>query len=171
NGSKFVRSNFRDDKKSVIDFYNSRGYRDAEIVRDSVFTFDTNTINIDLDIEEGQQYYYRNITFTGNYIHDDEILRAKLGINKGDVYNKEKMDKRLNYDPQRGDDISSLYQDDGYLFFNIDPVEVNVQGDSIDIELRIVEGPQVTVNSVSIEGNERTSDHVVMREIRILPRS
>lgn len=169
NGSKFVRSDFRDDKKSVIDFYNSRGYRDAEIVRDSVFTFDTNTINIDLDIEEGQQYYYRNITFTGNYIHDDEILRAKLGINKGDVYNKEKMDKRLNYDPQRGDDISSLYQDDGYLFFNIDPVEVNVQGDSIDIELRIMEGPQVTVNSVSIEGNERTSDHVVMREIRILP--
>ena len=169
NGSKFVRSDFRDDKKSVIDFYNSRGYRDAEIVRDSVFTFDTNTINIDLDIEEGQQYYYRNITFTGNYIHDDEILHAKLGINKGDVYNKEKMDKRLNYDPQRGDDISSLYQDDGYLFFNIDPVEVNVQGDSIDIELRIMEGPQVTVNSVSIEGNERTSDHVVMREIRILP--
>src|SRR5690606_40931595 len=74
------------------------------------------------------------------------------------------LDKRLNYDPQRGDDISSLYQDDGYLFFNIDPVEVNVQGDSIDIELRIVEGPQVTVNSVSIEGNERTSDHVVDRK-------
>ena len=169
NGSKFVRSDFRDDKKSVVDFYNSRGYRDAEIVRDSVFTFDTNTINIDLDIEEGQQYYYRNITFSGNYIHDDEILRAKLGISKGDIYNKERMDKRLNYDPQRGDDISSLYQDDGYLFFNIDPVEVNVQGDSIDIELRIMEGPQVTVNSVSIEGNERTSDHVVMREIRILP--
>ncbi|HLT07827.1 MAG TPA: POTRA domain-containing protein [Cyclobacteriaceae bacterium] len=169
NGSKFVRNDFRDDKNSVIAFYNSKGYRDAEIVRDSVFTFDTNTINIDLDIEEGKQYYYRNITFTGNYIHDDDVLRAKLGINKGDIYNKEKMDKRLNYDPQRGDDISSLYQDDGYLFFNIDPVEVNVQGDSIDIELRIVEGPQVTVNSVSIEGNERTSDHVVMREIRILP--
>jgi len=169
NASKFVRSDFRDDKESVIGFYNSNGYRDAEIVRDSIFSFDTNTVNIDLDIEEGQQYYYRNISFTGNYIYDDEILHKTLGISKGDIYNKEKMDKRLNYDPQRGDDISSLYQDDGYLFFNIDPVEVNVQGDSIDIELRILEGPQVTVNSVSIEGNERTSDHVVMREIRILP--
>ncbi|MEX2591831.1 MAG: POTRA domain-containing protein [Anditalea sp.] len=169
NSSKFVRDDFRDDKENVISFYNSKGYRDAEIVRDSIFSFDENTININLDIEEGQQYYYRNIDFTGNYIYEDEVLRAKLGIAKGEIYNKEKLDKRINYDPQRGDDVSSLYQDDGYLFFTIEPVEVNVQGDSIDIEMRIFEGPQVTVNSVSIEGNERTSDHVVMREIRILP--
>ena len=92
-----------------------------------------------------------------------------MGIEKGDVYNKEKLDKRLNYDPQKGDDVSPLYQDNGYLFFQIDPVEIQVQADSIDIEMRIFEGPQVTVNSVSIQGNERTSDHVVMREIRILP--
>ncbi|WP_114751215.1 BamA/OMP85 family outer membrane protein [Pleomorphovibrio marinus] len=168
-GSKFVRNDYRDDKRKVIDFYNSRGYRDAEILRDSVYSFDQDRINIDLDIEEGRQYYYRNISFSGNYIHADEVLLAKLGIYKGDVYNKEKLDKRLNYDPQRGDDVSSLYQDDGYLFFTIDPVEINVEADSIDIEMRIFEGPQVTVNSVSIEGNERTSDHVVMREIRILP--
>ncbi|WP_162342534.1 BamA/OMP85 family outer membrane protein [Cyclobacterium salsum] len=169
NGSKFVRSDYRDDKDAVIDFYNSRGYRDAEILSDSVYRFDDSRINIDIDIEEGQQYYYRNITFSGNYIHSDEELQAKLGIFKGDIYNKEKLDKRLNYDPQRGDDVSSLYQDNGYLFFTIDPVEVNVEADSIDIQMRIFEGPQVTVNSVSIEGNERTSDHVVMREIRILP--
>src|SRR5690554_3230636 len=169
NASKFVRSDFRDDKESIIDFYNSRGYRDAEILRDSVFSFDTNTINIDIDVEEGQQYYYRNISFVGNYIYDDDLLRSRLGIAKGEIYDREKLNKRINYDPQRGDDVSSLYQDDGYLFFDIDPVEVNVQGDSIDIEMRIFEGPQVTVNSVSIEGNERTSDHVVMREIRILP--
>jgi outer membrane protein insertion porin family len=169
NGSKFVRSDYRDDKNALTDFYNSRGYRDAEIISDSIFRFDDSRINIDIDIEEGRQYYYRNISFSGNYIHTDEVLQAKLGIFNGDIYNKEKLDKRLNYDPQRGDDVSSLYQDDGYLFFTIDPVEVNVEADSIDIELRIFEGPQVTVNSVSIEGNERTSDHVVMREIRILP--
>ncbi|MCC5935723.1 MAG: BamA/TamA family outer membrane protein [Lunatimonas sp.] len=169
NGSKFVRNDYREDKEKVIAFYNSRGYRDAAIVRDSIYNYDKDRINLDLSIEEGRQYYYRNITFAGNYIYDSEQLQAKLGIFKGDIYNKEKLDKRLNYDPQRGDDVSSLYQDDGYLFFTIDPVEVNIAGDSIDIELRIFEGPQVTVNSVSIEGNERTSDHVVMREIRILP--
>jgi outer membrane protein insertion porin family len=169
NSSKYVGKDFREDKDKLVNFYQTRGYRDAEILRDSVYAFGKNTINIDLDISEGNQYYYRNITFTGNYIHADEILRAKLGISRGDVYNKERLEKRLNYDPQRGDDVSSLYQDDGYLFFQIDPVEVNVKGDSIDIEMRIFEGPQVTVNSVSIEGNERTSDHVVMREIKILP--
>jgi len=169
NASKFVAKDFREDKEKVVDFYNSRGFRDAVILRDSVYSYTDNTINIDLNIEEGNKYFYRNITFTGNYIYENPILLSKLGIAKGDVYNKEKLDKRLNYDPQKGDDVSSLYQDDGYLFFSIDPVEVNVQGDSIDIELRIFEGPQVTVNSVSIQGNERTSDHVVMREIRILP--
>lgn len=169
NGSKFVRNDYRDDKNKVIAFYNSRGYRDATIVSDSIYKYDKDRINLDLQIEEGQQYYYRNISFSGNYIYSSEVLHAKLGIFKGDIYNKEKLDKRLNYDPQRGDDISSLYQDDGYLFFTSDDVEVNIAGDSIDIEIRIFEGPQVTVNSVSIEGNERTSDHVVMREIRILP--
>ncbi|UCS94126.1 BamA/TamA family outer membrane protein [Echinicola marina] len=167
--SKFNKKEYRNDKDNVISFYQNKGYRDVEIIRDSIYNFDERTINIELDLVEGKQYYYRNITFTGNYIHDDEELLQKLGIQKGDIYNKERLDKRLNYDPSRGDDISSLYQDDGYLFFNIDPVEVNVVGDSIDMEMRILEGPQVTVNSVSIEGNERTSDHVVMREIRILP--
>lgn len=169
NGSKFVKSDYRDDKNALVAFYNNRGYRDAEILSDSIFKFDDSRINIDIEIEEGKQYYYRNITFSGNYIHTTAELQAKLGIFDGDIYNKEKLDKRLNYDPQKGDDVSSLYQDNGYLFFTIDPVEVNIQADSIDIELRIFEGPQVTVNSVSIEGNERTSDHVVMREIRILP--
>lgn len=168
-GSKFIPKEYRNDKDLVIDYYNSQGYRDAEILADSTYTFAQDKINIDISLVEGKKYYYRNITFAGNYIHPNEILQAKLGIKKGDVYDKEKLDKRLNYDPQKGDDVSSLYQDDGYLFFNIEPVEVNVSGDSIDLEMRIFEGPQVTVNSVSIKGNERTSDHVVMREIRILP--
>jgi outer membrane protein insertion porin family len=169
NGSKFVAKDYREDKQKVIGYYNSQGYRDAEIVADSTYKYSENTINLDLIIEEGVKYYYRNITFTGNYLHEDDILLKRLGIEKGDVYNKEKLEKRLNYDPQKGDDVSSLYQDNGYLFFQIDPVEVKVVADSIDIEMRVFEGPQVTVNSVSVQGNERTSDHVVMREIRILP--
>ncbi|MHA7131311.1 BamA/OMP85 family outer membrane protein [Algoriphagus namhaensis] len=169
NGSKYIPKEYRNDKDNVINYYNSQGFRDAEILTDSIYDFSQDKINIDIEVEEGKKYYYRNITFRGNYIHPDQVLLAKLGIQKGDVYNKEKLDKRLNYDPQKGDDVSSLYQDDGYLFFSIDPVEVNVVQDSIDIEMRIFEGPQVTVNSVNIQGNERTSDHVVMREIRILP--
>ncbi|SFU02918.1 Beta-barrel assembly machine subunit BamA [Algoriphagus locisalis] len=169
NGSKYIPKEYRNDKDNVINFYQSRGYRDAKIVADSVYNFGEDKINIDIALEEGKKYYYRNITFNGNFIHPDQVLLAKLGIQKGDVYNKEQLDKRLNYDPARGDDVSSLYQNDGYLFFSIDPVEVNVFEDSIDMEMRIFEGPQVTVNSVNIKGNERTSDHVVMREIRILP--
>lgn len=169
NSSKFVAKDFKEDKQNVISFYNSRGFRDAEIIADSTYRFSDNTINVDISIEEGRKYYYRDITFVGNYLHPDRVLQARLGIEKGDVYNREKLEKRLNFDPQKGDDVSSLYQDNGYLFFNIDPVEVKVVGDSIDIEMRIFEGPQVTVNSVTITGNERTSDHVVMREIRILP--
>ncbi|NVJ85484.1 MAG: BamA/TamA family outer membrane protein [Algoriphagus sp.] len=168
-GSKYIPKEYRNDKENVINFYQTKGFRDAKIIADSVYAFGKDEINIDLELEEGRKYYYRNIEFTGNFIHPDEVLRAKLGIQKGDVYDKERLDKRLNYDPQKGDDVSSLYQDDGYLFFNIQPIEVNVVGDSIDLEMRIFEGPQVTVNSVNIKGNERTSDHVVMREIRILP--
>lgn len=168
-GSKFIPKEYRNDKSLVIDHYNSQGFRDAKILEDSIYTYIQDKINIDIEIEEGQKYFYRNIEFTGNFIYDDDVLLTKLGIKKGDIYNKEKLDKRLNYDPQKGDDVSSLYQDDGYLFFNIEPVEVNVFADSIDLEMRIFEGPQVTVNSVGIKGNNRTSDHVVMREIRILP--
>jgi outer membrane protein insertion porin family len=169
NGSKYNPKEYRADKEKAISFYNSKGFRDAKIIEDSIYKFTEDKINIDISVEEGRKYYYRNITFTGNYIHEDAVLLAKLGIEKGDVYDKEKLDKRLNYDPQKGDDVSSLYQDNGYLFFDIDPVEIHVSGDSIDLEMRIFEGPQVTVNSVSIKGNDRTSDHVVMREIRILP--
>lgn len=167
--SKFVAKDFREDKDNLISFYNSRGFRDAEILADSTYRHSDNTINVVVSLEEGKKYYYRNISFVGNYLHEDGILQNRLGIERGDVYDKEKLQKRLNYDPQKGDDVSSLYQDDGYLFFNIEPVEIMVQGDSIDLEMRIFEGPQVTVNSVNIQGNERTSDHVVMREIRILP--
>ncbi|HEY3404562.1 MAG TPA: POTRA domain-containing protein [Ohtaekwangia sp.] len=166
--SKFIQSDFEDDKKSVIAFFNSKGYRDAEIVFDTVYAYNDQKINIDFKISEGPKYYFRNIIWTGNYIYTDKQLGAVLGINKGDVYNKELIDKKLQFNP-KGLDISGLYMDDGYLFFRINPVEVAVAGDSIDVEMRIFEGEQATINEVTIAGNSRTSDHVIRRELSTVP--
>jgi outer membrane protein insertion porin family len=167
-GSKFIRSDFEDDKKKVIDFYNTQGYRDAEIVSDTIYSYDDKRINIDFKIIEGTKYYFRNIIWTGNYIYTDKQLAAVLGINKGDVYNKEQYERKLQFNP-KGIDISGLYMDDGYLFFRINPVEVAVAGDSIDLEMRIFEGEQATINEVTITGNDRTSDHVIRRELSTVP--
>jgi outer membrane protein insertion porin family len=166
--SKFIQTDFEDDKKKVIEFYNSKGYRDAEIVMDTVYAYDEKTINIDFIIDEGPKYYFRNIIWKGNYVYNDKQLNAVLGISKGDVYNKELIDRKLTFNP-KGMDISGLYMDDGYLFFRINPVEVAVAGDSIDVEMRIVEGEQATINEVTITGNERTSDHVIRRELSTVP--
>lgn len=166
--SKFIRSDYEEDKKKMIAFYNSKGYRDAEIVSDSIFNHNEKTIDIDIKISEGPKYYFRNIIWTGNYIHTDKTLNAILGIIKGDVYNKELIDRKMTFNP-KGPDISGLYMDDGYLFFRINPVEIAVEGDSIDVEMRIFEGEQATINEVTITGNERTSDHVIRRELRTVP--
>ena len=167
-GSKFIRTDYDDDKKKIIDFYNTQGYRDAEIVSDTVYSYDDKSINVDFVISEGPKYYFRNIIWTGNYIYTDKQLSAVLGINRGDVYNKEQIDKKLQFNP-KGIDISGLYMDDGYLFFRINPVEVAVAGDSIDVEMRIFEGEQATINEVTISGNDRTSDHVIRRELSTIP--
>lgn len=166
--SKYIKSDFKEDKKSLITFLNSKGFRDAVITKDSIFKTDTSAIAIYLKIEEGHKYFYRNITWAGNYVYGDAQLSRVLGIKSGDVYNKEELDKRLQMNPQ-GVDISGLYMDNGYLFFNITPVEVAVEGDSIDIEMRIREGAQATINKVIISGNDRTNDHVIRRELRTLP--
>ena len=166
--SKFIRSDYEEDKKKLIAFYNSRGYRDAEIVIDTIYNFDDKTINLDFKIYEGPKYYFRNILWSGNYIYTDKQLDAVMGISKGDVYNKDLIDKKLTFNP-KGLDISGLYMDDGYLFFRINPVEVAVIGDSIDVEMRIFEGEQATINEVTITGNERTSDHVIRRELSTVP--
>lgn len=166
--SKYIRKDFKEDKKTLITFYNSKGYRDAEITLDSVYKHDNKSVNIDLVINTGRKYYFRNINWVGNYIYTDDQLNQILALNKGDVYNLELIDKKLNFNPN-GPSISSLYLDDGYLFFNINPVEVNVNSDSVDIEMRIHEGSQSTINKVYITGNDRTNDYVVMREIRTLP--
>ncbi|MDN5201561.1 POTRA domain-containing protein [Fulvivirgaceae bacterium BMA10] len=168
NGSKFIRSDFKDDKKNIIDFYNSQGYRDATIVNDTVYSPDGKKLDIRIKIDEGKKYYFRDIIWTGNYVHSDDILSRILGVNKGDVYDLENINKRLNYNPT-GPDVSSLYLDNGYLFFTVKPVEVRIEGDSIDVEMRIHEGAQATINKVTIAGNDRTNDHVILREIRTIP--
>jgi outer membrane protein insertion porin family len=167
-GSKFIQTEFEEDKKKIIEFYNSKGYRDAEITFDTVYNFNKKTINIELALDEGPKYYFRNIIWTGNYIHTDKTLNAILGIKKGDIYNLELIERKLTFNP-KGADISGLYMDDGYLFFRINPVEVAVVGDSIDVEMRIFEGDQATINEVTISGNDRTSDHVIRRELSTFP--
>jgi outer membrane protein insertion porin family len=166
--SKYIKSDFIEDKKSVVNYLNSKGFRDAVISKDSIFKTDTSSIAIYLKVEEGERYYFRNISWSGNYVYDDQRLQRVLGIKSGDIYNKEELDKRLQMNPQ-GVDISGLYMDNGYLFFNIRPVEIAVVGDSIDIEMRIYEGAQATVNKVIITGNDRTNDHVIRRELRTVP--
>jgi outer membrane protein insertion porin family len=167
--SKYIRADFEEDKQAVIDFYNAKGYRDAQIVSDTVYDAKkANMINIGLKVEEGQRYYFRNITWSGNYVHSDSLLQRVLNIEKGDVYDMELVQKRLNFNPT-GTDISALYMDNGYLFFNVQPVEVAIVGDSIDVEMRISEGPQATIKRIIVNGNDRTKDHVILREIRTLP--
>ena len=168
NGSKFINNDYNDDKKNVIEFYNTRGFRDAEILFDTIYNHDNRSINISLNVDEGPKYYFRDITWVGNYVYTDKVLSDVLDIQKGDVYNRELIEKKIHFN-QRGLDISGLYMDDGYLFFDIKPYEVAVEGDSIDIEMRIVEGDQATIDNVFITGNDRTSDHVIRRELTTLP--
>ena len=166
--SKYLEKNYEDDKNHIIEKYNAKGYRDARIVRDSVYRIDDKHLGIDLVIDEGNKYHYRNITWTGNTKYTDETLNSILGIKKGDVYNKELLDKNLNYS-ETNLDISSLYMDDGYLFFRVDPVEVAVENDSIDLEIRINEGKQARISNVTLSGNSKTYDHVVLRELYTRP--
>ncbi|MFC5270617.1 outer membrane protein assembly factor BamA [Adhaeribacter terreus] len=166
--SKFLKTGFEDDKRAIVEYYNSQGYRDAQVVSDSVVKVSEDRIHVYLTVDEGRKYYFRNITWNGNYLYDDKYLAGILGIKKGSVYSKETLDKRLSYNPT-GLDITSLYMDDGYLFFGIDPVEVLVENDSIDIEMRISEGAQARIKDVTVAGNTKTSDHVVLRELRTVP--
>ena len=166
--SKYIKKDYKDDKKALIAFYNSKGYRDAEILSDSIYNYDNKSVNIDIKVNSGRKYYFRNINWTGNYIYTANQLDQILAVKKGDIYNLDLIEKKLNFNPN-GPDISSLYMDDGYLFFSVNPVETNVDGDSVDVEMRVYEGTQATINKVYVTGNDRTNDHVVLREIRTLP--
>ena len=166
--SKFIPEDYEEDKVNLIAKYNSLGYRDAQIITDSVTHNDDNTINVNIWIEEGPKYYVRKITWVGNSKYPTPFLARFLKVKPGDVYNKEALEAALSYDPNGGD-LRSLYMDDGYLFFDVIPVEVMVQNDSIDLEIRMNEGQQATVNKVTIKGNTKTNDHVALREIQTRP--
>ncbi|MDR0971262.1 MAG: outer membrane protein assembly factor BamA [Bacteroidales bacterium] len=170
--SRFSSKNFEDDKKAIIEKYNEEGYRNARIVSDSVYLVKNKKgkqeLFIDLNIDEGDKFVFRNITWVGNTKYTSEELSKRLRINKGDPYNKALLEKNIHYDPT-GIDISALYQDDGYLFFQIIPVEIKVENDSIDIEMRVYEGKQARIGKVSLAGNTRTNDHVIMRELKTRP--
>ncbi len=163
---KFVREEYEKDKKAVIDKYNEIGYRDAYIVTDSVVPFDSKSVSVYLTINEGKKYYYRNIKWIGNTIYPYDYLNAILNIKKGNVYNHKNLMARLETDD---DAVAKLYQNRGYLFFQIDPVEVHIDGDSIDFEMRMYEGKPATINEIGIKGNTRVYEHVVRRELRTKP--
>ena len=167
--SKWRKKEYEEDKKSVIEFYNTRGYRDARITWDTVIhDKDKQNLDITIRIDEGRKYYFRNFYFNGNTKYPDSVLSKILNIHRGEVYNAKALDEKLFSNPNGGD-VSSLYMNDGYLFFSIQPMEVRVEGDSIDVELRITEGPQATINEVRIIGNTKTNERVIRRELRTLP--
>ncbi len=166
--SKFIEKNYKEDKVNLIAYYNKLGYRDAKIISDSVWRNEDGLVMIKITLDEGNQYYYRNITWKGNSIYESKILAEVLGIKKGDIYNQEELQTRLQFS-QDGRDISTLYMDYGYLFFSVDPIEIAIVEDSVDIEIRIFEGPQATIDKVGIAGNDRTHEHVIRRELRTRP--
>lgn len=169
--SKFNEQKFQDDKQSLIDYYNSLGYRDATIVDDTVYTIKNGNLNIDLKVQEGRRYYFGDITWRGNTKYSDSVLSSILAIKRGDVYNQDLLNRRIGtqLSPDGGEDISSLYMDDGYLFFRIEPRETSIVGDTINFEMTISEGAQATIKNVTISGNDRTNEHVIRRELRTLP--
>lgn len=167
--SKFNEKKYNEDKNKLLDYYNSLGFRDATIVADTTYN-DHGDLDVAIKLTEGPRYYFGNITWKGNTKYSDSLLSTILGIKKGDVYNAETLNKRLGVTPSpEGGDIASLYEDDGYLFFRIVPVETAVYNDTIDHEIRIVEGPQATIGKVGISGNDKTKEYVIRRELRTIP--
>lgn len=179
--SKFRESDFENDLNSVIDYYNELGYRDARIVKDTMFMVPADQLNISkrkkakqerskviVQVHEGKKFFFRNITFAGNTVYPSDMLAKHLRIQKGDPYNKTTLETNISYNPS-GTDISSLYMDNGYLFFHAIPVETAVEGDSIDIEIRIMEGKQARIRNVTVEGNTVTNDKIIMRELHTRP--
>ncbi|MBR1717196.1 MAG: outer membrane protein assembly factor BamA [Paludibacteraceae bacterium] len=165
---KFVTEEYENDKRAIIDKYNEEGYRDAYIVSDSVVPNpeDPTRVDVYINLSEGEKYYVRNISWVGNTVYPSEVLNNMLGVKKGDSYNLKLLQDRLINDD---DAVSKLYTDNGYLFFNVDPVETSVSGDSIDFEMRMYEGRPATINEVKIVGNERVYEHVVRRELYTKP--
>ena len=172
-GAKYKEKDYEEDKENLIDFYNSRGYRNATILSDSVYRINDKRLGIALKVDEGNKFYYRNVSWTGNSVYETRQLNDMLGISKGETYDKKTLHKRLGIgkhaDYEDMSSISSLYQNNGYLFSSIDPGEVVVGEDSIDINVKIFEGKQAKINEVKISGNHRVNDRVIRRELYVRP--
>ncbi|MFN5813227.1 MAG: outer membrane protein assembly factor [Bacteroidota bacterium] len=168
--AKFDEKKYLEDKEKILQYYNSLGYRDAVIASDTQYYDKKGKLNISMKVEEGSKYYFGNMTWKGNTKYADSILNMVLGIKKGDTYNIDILNKKLgNQLSPEGGDVSSIYMDDGYLFFSVNPIETSVYSDTIDHELRITEGPQATIKNVNISGNDKTKEHVIRRELRTVP--
>ena len=163
---KFVDSDFQDDKIRIIDKYNELGYRDAKILKDSVVSYDDKSVDVYITVDEGKKYYISDITWVGNTVYPTETLQTLLGIYPGQVYNQKLLEKRTREDE---DAVSNLYLDNGYLFFNLVPIEENVRGDSIALQMRVIEGPQARINRVVINGNDQLYEKVIRRDLRVRP--
>ena len=163
---KFVESDYHDDLNRILEKYNEKGYRDAKIVSDSVVPYDDRLVDVHITVDEGKRYYIKDISWVGNTIKSSEELAYYLGMQPGDVYNQKLLDKRLNTDD---DAVANLYMNNGYLFYELVPVEREISGDSISLEMRIVEGPQARINNVVINGNDRLYEKVIRRELRVRP--
>ena len=163
---KFTPERWTEDKKNLITKYNEYGYRDATILKDSVWNVDPKHVDVYVKVDEGKKYYIRNITWVGNTVYSSDYLSRLLDMKKGDVYNQTYLNKRLSQDE---DAVGNAYWNNGYLFYNLQPTEVNIVGDSIDLEMRIYEGQQAHINRVTINGNDRLYENVVRRELRTKP--
>jgi outer membrane protein insertion porin family len=169
--SKFVKDKYKEDLTSLVTKYKEKGFRDARVVSESVvYNKESNKIDIDINVEEGRKYYFGNIRFLGNTVYSDQLLSSILGIKKGEIYNGVLLDKKIadNTSPD-AEDITNLYQNNGYLWSNINPVEVKTENDTIDFEIRISEGPIAYLNNVTVKGNDKTNDKVIYRELRTRP--
>ncbi|MEZ2337778.1 outer membrane protein assembly factor BamA [Mucilaginibacter sp. RCC_168] len=166
---KFKQDKYEEDKQSLVESMQGKGYRDAEIVSDSVWSNDATTVNVKIKVYEGPKYYFGNVKWSGNAKYSTELLNRILHVKKGDVFSEDELNKRLVGPTPSNDDVSSLYLNDGYLTYTADPVQVKVYNDTVDLDIRVYEGPQYTINRVSLKGNDVTNDKVVMREIQTKP--
>ena len=167
---KYNEAEYGNDKRALIGVFNEAGYRDARIVKDTMYYVEPGRLQIDFEIDKGKKYYFRDITWTGNAVFASETLNEVLKISKGDVYDVVTMEKRIYGGGKQNEyDVSKLYRDNGYLFFNIQPVELNIEGDSVDVEMRVVEGKPATLNNIVINGNDLTNERVIRRQIFTRP--
>jgi outer membrane protein insertion porin family len=166
---KFKEDQYEEDKQNLVEQMQDKGYRDAAIISDTVTKHNFETVDIKIKVHEGPKYYFGKITWSGNAKYSTEFLNKVLKIKQGDVFSEDNLNKRLSGPTPNSDDVSSLYLNDGYLTYNTDAVQTNIHNDTVDMDMRVYEGPQYTINRVSLKGNDVTNDKVVIREIRTLP--